>query len=231
MKRFDRGAIAPLLFNRRNAALLAGMLLLQACSGKSAIPPFTASGYASDDGAVRIWRKDESHGSVHILAVISPWGQGATATREYRWQDDRLASIELTELSKPQEQVKVRFDEQGGLSFMQREVDNNKQQLSSDQVALYQYRATQLKQTSDALRSGRVALYQGRWQADGNVVTCEGKTVEPALDDTAMAYIRQRQSHSAVPVDVAWLEAPEGAQLLLVANEDFCRREPKASSF
>ncbi|MBJ3816362.1 DUF1481 domain-containing protein [Shimwellia pseudoproteus] len=219
------------MFNWRNATLLASALLLQACSSKSAIPPFTASGYTADDGVVRIWRKDEAQGSVHILAVVSPWGKGATATREYRWQDDRLASIELTEFSKPQEHVKVRFDEKGGLSFMQHEVDNNKQQLSSDQIALYQYRATQLKQTSDALRSGRVNLYQGRWQPDGKVVTCDGKTAEPALENAAIDYIRQRQSHSAVAVDIAWLEAPEGAQLLLVANEDFCRWNPDASTF
>jgi hypothetical protein len=33
---------------------------------------------------------------------------------------------------------------------MQREVDGQKQQLSSDQVALYRYRAEQIRQTSDA---------------------------------------------------------------------------------
>jgi hypothetical protein len=27
-------------------------------------------------------------------------------------------------------------------------------------------------------------------------------------------------------VSVAWLEAPEGSQLLLVANEDFCTWQP-----
>ncbi len=43
---------------------------------------------------------------------------------------------------------------------MQREVDGQKQ-LSSDQVALYRYRATQIRQTSDALRQGRVVLRQG----------------------------------------------------------------------
>ncbi|AFJ48753.1 DUF1481 domain-containing protein [Shimwellia blattae] len=231
MTRFDRGAIAPLLFSWRRGAILVAALLLQACSGSSAIPPFTASGYVSDDGAVRIWRKDDAHGGVHILAVYSPWGQGTTSTREYRWQDERLTSLELTGLTTPREQIKVRFDDKGELSFMQRDVGNSRQQLSSDQIALYQYRATRLRQTSDALRSGRVALYQGRWQPDGNVVTCAGKTVSPALDSAALGHIRQRQSHSAGAVNIAWLEAPEGAQLLLVANEDFCRWEPEAQSF
>jgi hypothetical protein len=30
---------------------------------------------------------------------------------------------------------------------------------------------------------------------------------------------------------VAWLEAPEGSQLLLVANEDFCTWQPTEKSF
>ncbi len=28
-------------------------------------------------------------------------------------------------------------------------------------------------------------------------------------------------------MSVAWLEAPEGSELLLVANDDFCSWEPK----
>jgi hypothetical protein len=28
-------------------------------------------------------------------------------------------------------------------------------------------------------------------------------------------------------VNIAWLDAPEGRELLLVANDDFCRWEPK----
>lgn len=35
---------------------------------------------------------------------------------------------------------------------MQREVGGQKQQLSNDQIALYRYRAEQIRQTSDALR-------------------------------------------------------------------------------
>ncbi|WP_282916520.1 DUF1481 domain-containing protein, partial [Klebsiella pneumoniae] len=43
--------------------------------------------------------------------------------------------------------------------------------------------------------------------------------------------IEQRQTHSAAAVSVAWLEAPEGAQLLLVANGDFCRWQPTEKNF
>ncbi len=102
---------------------------------------------------MRIWRKD-SGDEVHLLAAFSPWRHGDTSTSEYRWQGDQLALIELNVYGKPPEHIRARFDAQGDLSFMQREVDGQKQQLSSDQVALYRYRAEQIRQTSDALRQG-----------------------------------------------------------------------------
>ena len=58
------------------------------------------------------------------------------------------------------------FYDRGDLSFMQRESDGEKQQLSNDQIDLYRYRADQIRQISDALRQGRVVLRRGagmRW--------------------------------------------------------------------
>lgn len=70
-------------------------------------------------------------------------------------------------------------------------------------------------------------LRQGRWHAmEQTVTTCEGQTIKPDLDSQAIAHIERRQSRSSVDVSVAWLEAPEGSQLLLVANSDFCRWQP-----
>ena len=184
--------------------MLAGALFLTACSHNSSLPPFTASGFAEDQGAVRIWRKD-SGDNVHLLAVFSPWRSGDTTTR---------------------------FDDRGDLSFMQRESDGEKQQLSNDQIDLYRYRADQIRQISDALRQGRVVLRQGRWHAmEQTVTTCEGQTIKPDLDSQAIAHIERRQSRSSVDVSVAWLEAPEGSQLLLVANSDFCRWQPNEKTF
>lgn len=203
---------------------------MTACSHNSALPPFTASGYADTQGAVRIWRKD-SGGETHLLAVLSPWRSGNTSTSEYRWQDDKLQLIELNVYSKPAEHIRARFDRDGELSFMQREVDGQKQQLSSDQVALYRYRAEQIRQTSDALRLGKVVLRQGRWHADRTVTTCEGETVKPDFDARALAHIDRRQSRSAAEVRVAWLEASEGSQLLLVANQDYCHWQPTEKTF
>lgn len=227
---FNEGVISPLLFVWRSVAALGGVLLLSACGHNSALPPFTASGYADDQGAVRIWRKD-TDGETHLLAVFSPWYTGATSTSEYRWQSDQLSLIELNVYSKPSEHIRARFDSRGELSFMQREIDGQKQQLSSDQVALYRYRAEQIRQTSDALRQGRVVLHQGRWHADRTVTTCEGKVVKPELDSWAITHIENRQRHASIEVSIAWLESAEGSQLLLVANQDYCTWQPTEKNF
>lgn len=113
---------------------------------------------------------------------------------------------------------------------MQRESDGEKQQLN-DQIDLYRYRADQIRQISDALRQESRAA-PGALACDGaDCTTREGQTIKPDLDSQAIAHIERRQSRSSVDVSVAWLEAPEGSQLLLVANSDFCRWQPNEKTF
>lgn len=230
MNSFSRGAFSPLLSVWRPLVALTGALLLTACSSNT-LPPFTASGYVADQGVVRIWRKDNNDSSVHMLTAFSPYGNGVTTTSEYRWQDDRLVFIEQNIQGKQPENIKVRFDDSGEMSFMQREVNGQKQQLSREQIALYQYQATRMKATSEALRIGKVILRQGRWHRNGTVTTCEGETFRLKLDNPSLRHIARRQSHSSLEVSVAWLEAPEGSQLLLVANQDYCFWQPKSVDF
>lgn len=227
---FNEGAFSPLSSVWRFIGASAAAFVVTACSHNTSLPPFTASGYADTQGAVRVWRKD-ADGETHLLAAFSPWRSGNTSTSEYRWQGSQLTLIELNIYGDPQERVRVRFDDRGELSFMQREIDGQKQQLSNDQIALYRFRAQQIRQTSDALRQGRVELHQGRWHANRTVTTCEGITVKPDLESMAISQIERRQSHSSADVNVAWLVAPEGSQLLLVANEDFCTWQPQAKTF
>jgi hypothetical protein len=229
---FIRGAVTPLLsFWRLSCLLLAGGVLVGCSSHRHALPPFTASGYIDEGGAVRIWRKDSENGSVHLLSVFSPWHNGNTAVNDYRWQGDKLVSMVLkTEGDAPQT-ITVRFDANGALSFMQREVNGMKQQLSNEQIALEQYNATRIRKTSDALRTGKVVLHQGHWNQNESITTCEGHVSHPEFDSFFLSYIQDRQRRSAKPVSVAWLSAPEGTQLLLVANSDFCSWQPKADTF
>ena len=105
---------------------------------------------------------------MHLLAVFSPWRSGDTTTREYRWQGDNLTLININVYSKPPVNIRARFDDRGDLSFMQRESDGEKQQLSNDQIDLYRYRADQIRQISDALRQGRVVLRQAPARRPGS---------------------------------------------------------------
>lgn len=174
---FNEGAVSPLLSIWRHTLWLSGVLLLSACGSHSELPPFTASGYVGDRGRYAFGVKTPV--TMFTCSRYLVRGEKAkplpvnTAGRVIR------SLIELNVYSKPAEHVRIRFDDRGELSFMQREVDGQKQQLSSDQIALYRYRADQIRQTSDALRQGRVILRQGRWHADNTVTTCEGETLKP----------------------------------------------------
>lgn len=230
MNRFKEGAVSPLSSIWCRVAGLVGILLLTACSQHASPPAFITSGYADNDGAVRIWRKD-SNDETHLLSVFSPWHHGHTTKGEYWWQNGKLQRIDLNIYTTPVERIRARFDSQGELSFMQHEVDGQKQPLTDDQIALYRYRAEHIHQISDALRQGNVVLHQGHWDTDQRVTTCDGQTVKPDLSARAFAHIARRQNTSRLAVSIAWLEAPEGAQLLLVANEDYCSWQPKEKDF
>lgn len=121
-------------------------------------------------------------------------------------------------------------DDRGELSFMQREVDGQKQQLSSDQIALTAIAPIKFARPAMRCVRGWVILRQGRWHADNTVTTCEGETLKPDLESWAINHIERRQKHSSVEVRWVWLEVPEGSQILPVANEDFCHWQPTAKT-
>lgn len=211
--------------------LLAFTLLLAGCSSRPTLPDFTASGYLADRGAVRIWRKDHEQQVAHMKTVFSPFNGDATEITDYHWQAGKLVSIERQIKGVSDDAITLRFDQQGQLNFMQRQLQGRREAVSADAVELYTFDAGRMQAISNALLSGRVMLKQGRWMGVGEVETCQGNRVKPALDDSALNKIMQRQAKSPVPVSIAWLEAPEGTQLLLVANEDYCQWEPQEEGF
>ncbi|WNN44077.1 DUF1481 domain-containing protein [Winslowiella toletana] len=213
------------------SVLILSMVLLAGCSSRSSLPDFTASGYLADRGAVRIWRKDTHQEVSHMMTVFSPFEGDATEITDYHWQAGNLLSIERHIKGAHPDDITLRFDQQGKLNFMQRQLVGRRESVSADAVELYIFDAQRMLRISDALLTGRVMLKQGHWLSGGEVKTCQGAQEKPALDNSAIQYIMQRQSRSAVPVSIAWLEAPEGTQLLLVANEDFCQWEPTEKDF
>ncbi|MGO2370073.1 MAG: DUF1481 domain-containing protein [Serratia sp. (in: enterobacteria)] len=200
---------------------------LSACSSHSDLPAFSASGYVADQGVVRLWRKDDDqHRPVVLMSVYSPYRGPGTVTTLYEYQNGTLRQIKRTDADGDRDSIQLRFADDGSVSFMQRQLATRREPLTTDEIALYQYQARRVLEVSNALRAGKVKLLQGRWQ-QGIVQTCDGQTLKPGLDGSAEAWIARRASNSSQPVNIAWLEAPEGSELLLVANDDFCRWEPK----
>lgn len=147
----------------------------------------------------------------------------------YEYQNGILREIRRNDLGRNPQNIELRFDEEGQVSFMQRQLAERREQLSADEIAVFQLEAKRILELSSALRAGNVRLIQGRWQA-GIVTTCAGKTVRLSLDDNSQAWLSKRGSDSVQPLGVAWLDSPEGEQLLLVANQNFCHWEPTAGS-
>ncbi|CNJ33022.1 MULTISPECIES: DUF1481 domain-containing protein [Yersinia] len=203
---------------------------LSACSSQSGTPQFSASGYIADNGVVRLWRQDNAQQQPQMLmSVYSPYSGDNTRVTFYEYQNGLLREIRRNDLGQNPQSVELRFDEQGQVSFMQRQLATRREQLSADNIAVYQLEAKRILELSSALRAGNVKLIQGRWQ-EGIVTTCAGKTLRLSLDDNSQAWLNKRGANSAEPLGIAWLDSPEGQQLLLVANQDFCRWEPTAGS-
>ncbi len=207
------------------------VVLITGCSSQSQVPDFTASGYLADRGAVRIWRKDQQQHISHLMTVFNPFNADATETADYSWQDGKLVSIERHIQGAHPEGVTLRFDQNGNLSFMQRQREGRREALTPDTIELDKFNAQRMLKISDALLTGRVQLKQGVWLGHDAVKTCQGEVVKADLDNTALHYIAQRQGSARKPVNVAWLEAPEGTQLLLVTRDDDCQWEPKDDDF
>ncbi|OVZ95478.1 DUF1481 domain-containing protein [Yersinia alsatica] len=203
---------------------------LSACSSQSGTPQFSASGYIADNGVVRLWRQDNAQQQPQVLmSVYSPYSGDNTRVTFYEYQNGLLREIRRNDLGHEPQSVELRFDEQGQVSFMQRQLATRREQLSADNIAVYQLDAKRTLELSSVLRAGNVRLIQGRWQ-EGVVTTCAGKKLRLSLDEKSQAWLSKRGENSAQPLGIAWLDSPEGQQLLLVANQDFCRWEPTAGS-
>lgn len=207
------------------------VLLLTGCSLHSDLPDFTASGYLADRGSVRIWRKDDGKQISHMMTIFTPFSGGATETTNYQWQGSKPVAIERHVSGSRPDDVTLRFDQNGRLSYMQRQLAGRREPLSDDNIALYLFDAERMVKISDDLLSGRVMLFQGQWLPTGTVKTCQGNEVRPEFDSPEQAYIAKELAATSGPLSIAWLEAPGDTQLLLLSTDDFCKTEPKEKDF
>ncbi|CAY72578.1 DUF1481 domain-containing protein [Erwinia pyrifoliae] len=207
------------------------LMLLAGCSTRSDLPDLTASGYLADGGAVRIWRKNHQQQVVRLMTEYTPFSGAAVETSDYLWQQGKLMSIERRVIGGQPDNVTLRFDQDGNISFMQRQLVGRREALSADAVALYQFDGQRMLKISDDLLSGRVLLKQGKWQPDGTVASCKGGRVRPQLDSTELGRIARHQRDVSGLPDIAWLEAPAGTELLMITATDLCQNEPKEDGF
>lgn len=212
------------LFQRLSVLFLS--LFLFGCSSTPDIPPFSASGYLTDRGVVRIWRKNSDHQSVHIRTFYTPFSGGEGEVTDYVWLEESLISIQRQVKGNQPDDVTLRFDQAGGLNFMQRQLSGRREAVSPDAVELYKFDAERMRNLSDALLSGQVFLRQGHWLGNNVLESCEGQQVRPAFDADALQMLTQQQRRASAPLMVSWLEAPEGIQLLRVSQQDDCSQQP-----
>ena len=201
-------------------------VFLFGCSSTPDIPPFSASGYLADRGVVRIWRKNSDHQSVHIRTLYTPFSGGEGEVTDYVWLEESLTSIQRQMKGKQPDDVTVRFDQAGGLNFMQRQLAGRREAVSPDAVELYKFDAQRMRNLSDALLSGQVFLKQGHWLGNNLLESCEGQQVRAAFDADDLQMLTQQQRSASAPLMVSWLEAPEGIQLLRVSQQDDCSQQP-----
>jgi len=225
--------MTPLLFAR--CSLVAALLAtgLAGCSFHTEPPTFTASGYIADQGINRLWRQDDAQNHPQTLInVYSPYRGKETVVTRYDYQDNHLSQIRETHSirdahgSTDSETVQLRVDPRGDVSFMQRQRATGREKLSADDIERYKYQARAVLELSETLRAGQVNLMQGRWN-QGVITNCNGDVVKPQFGTYSQIWLAKRASQANDRLGLAWLSAPEGTELLLVANEDFCRWEPK----
>lgn len=220
----------PLLFIQRVLMVAAMVTALGACSSNSSSPRFTASGFVADQGVVRVWRRDDSQQRpLTLMTVYSPYRGPGTVTTLYEYQNGVLFQIRRVDADGDRDSIQLRFTPNGTVSFMQRQLTTQRQKLSGDEIVLYQYQARRTLELSDALNAGGIRLLQGHW-LQGKVELCNGDIVKPGLNNRAEEWIARRVANSSQPVTIAWLDGPRGRELLLVANDDFCRWEPTKDS-
>ncbi|MCV9880525.1 DUF1481 domain-containing protein [Brenneria izbisi] len=226
VKRLSRGAVTPLLLLLRPLWIGALISVIVACSSHTTPPSTFASGYLDDRGVVRLWRKDDAqYRTTTLMTLYNPLQGGDTVITRYSYQQDNIQEIQKTHQGTQKDEIRIRFAQDGTVSFMQRQLAERRELISDDDIARYQFDAKRILELSDVLRAGNVILRQGKWQ-DGQVSTCDGKSVRPDFDSTSRAWIAERNQRAQGPLNIAWLEGPEGVQLLLMAEESVCQWEP-----
>lgn len=205
-------------------------LILAGCSTSPKDPTLSASGYIATDGMMRIWTKISGEGQpMRLMSVYTPY-TGSTVSTYYEYSAGKVSLIRReVQTSDGYPKELMRLDSEGNPSFMQRQLADRNEQLSADDILRLKYEEQRILTTSESLDAGKIILHQG-YIKNGEVITCAGEAVNPVFSYEQQSWIEKRVRNGGF-ISLAWLDAPRGMQLLLVANENFCSWEPKLETF
>ncbi|MEI9600535.1 DUF1481 domain-containing protein [Moellerella wisconsensis] len=226
----------PLLQIRQWLLVLGTASILSACSSQPTLPTFSASGFIADEGVIRLWRLNDPQNEPQVLMVVySPYQDQNTSVTFFEYRHGQLWQVRSQILNAGEQQIQeqLRFNRNNDVIFMQRETSSQKTVLSSDDITRWRFEANRILDISTALVVGDIKLYQGYWQ-QGKIETCDGEIRKVSFEPYAENWIKQRERESRGQkqnkLTIAWLEAPEGNQLLMVANDNFCKWQPTEKS-
>ncbi len=219
-----------MVFTGRQSVIgLTCLLLLAACSSSDKRPPFSASGYLADRGVVRLWRKNSASDDVTIRTLYTPFDENLTEETEYHWHDSHLTFVRQQHSGGAlSEDVTLRFDSQGNVSFMQRQLENHRESVSQQAIELYKFDAGRILNISNALQAGNIRLQQGIWQQNNRVMSCDHQQIDAGLGPEATEIISRTLSGGHAPVYISWIEGPQGTQLLKATTDNICHSQPTA---
>lgn len=219
-----KGGAKPLFYLPVGISL---MFALVACSGdRKPTASFFASGYMSDKGVVRIWRKDTREQTSHLRVVLTPPTKKNSEIIDYFWQGGRLAAIILKTLGPDAATTTLHFGLKGDVSFMQWENASQRTSISGGRISMLKFEAERIYGTSNALKNGNIVLKQARWNGDGSARYCNGEATTIQLDDSQWLVVKKQYEKSKKIVSLAWVESKRDLQPLLVTTENLCDDEP-----
>ena len=228
-----RGIQNPLLLVRKGLLILGIASVLSACSSKPALPEFSASGFIANDGVIRLWRLNNSQSQPQVLMVVySPYKGNDTSITFLEYRNAQLWQIrsQVFEATEQNMTDQLRFNKNDDVIFMQREAAGKKSALTQDDIDRWRFEAKRILDVSTALTIGDIRLYQGYWH-EGIVTSCSGEVRSVVFEPYAENWLKTRMSGWQKKLAIAWLESPDGTQLLMVANDDFCKWEPTKKSW
>lgn len=216
------------LFSYRTLLILPFFCSLSSCALFQKKPETHATGYLADRGVVRIWQHTTSSNYTMLQTVFTPFDGSDESEAIYHWDEESLVSISKQSLQGPENRFSARFSRKDGTTtFMQQKYANSRQPLTVNELELAKFEAQRVLEVSRDLINGRVTLHQGRWLSDQQVETCDRTLAPFRSNDRENQRLRSLSQQS--PAYVAWIEAPEGQQVLLMTTRNLCQQQPNYS--